>query len=358
MAGLYYGSMAAPRDYEVIPGTYVYDGGVHQVLPATRTLDALEKSLMRTMKCRGGIAIAAALLSTVASSAAAVRVYPPKNCEPCASWNQPLEPFRIFGETYYVGTAGLASIFINSPEGAILVDGGLPQSAPLILANIEKLGFRARDVKFLVNSHAHYDHAGGLAQLQDVTGARVYASPPSKLAFERGDILKDDPQTGFGTLHNSFPAVRGVVGIKNGETLTLGPLAITAHFTPGHTPGGTSWTWRSCEADGKRCVNVVYADSLNSVSAPGFKFSGDATHASRVKAFEKSIETVASLPCDLLLAPHPELIDMPAKLEKLKSSPTVNPFLDPAACRNYAAAAKQRLDKRVIEEKATRAAAP
>jgi metallo-beta-lactamase class B len=305
------------------------------------------------MKLFGGATIAALLLSANASSADAARVYPPKTCEPCASWNTPLEPFRIIGDTYYVGTAGLASILIHSPDGSILLDGGLPQSAPLILANIEKLGFRATDVKILVNTHAHYDHAGGLAQLQDVTGARVHASPPSKLAFERGDILEDDPQTAFGTPHNSFPAIRDVQAVKDGETLRLGPLAITAHFTPGHTPGGTSWTWKSCEADGKRCTDIVYADSLNSVSAPGFKFSGDNTHASRVKTFEKSIKAVAALPCDLLLAPHPELIDMPAKLEKLKASPAVNPFIDPSACKAYAAAAQQRLDKRVREERAT-----
>ncbi len=308
------------------------------------------------MKFVGGVAIAAALLSANASSADAERVYPPKNCEPCSTWNAPLEPFRIFGDSYYVGTAGLASILIHSPAGSILVDGGLPQSAPQILANIEKLGFRAQDVKILVNSHAHYDHAGGLAQLQDVTGARVYASPASKLAFERGDIRKDDPQTAFGTPHNSFPAIRDVQAIQDGETLKLGSLAITAHFTPGHTPGGTSWTWRSCE--GTHCVSIVYADSLNSVSAPGFKFSGDNTHASRVTSFEESIDRVANLPCDLLLAPHPELIDMAAKLEKLKTSPAVHPFFDASACRNYASAARQRLDKRLREERASGTATP
>jgi metallo-beta-lactamase class B len=307
------------------------------------------------MKRLGGIALAT-LLSATASSADATRIYPPKNCEPCASWNAPLEPFRIFGDTYYVGTAGLASIFIHSPDGAILLDGGLPQSAPRILASIEKLGFDPRDVKILVNTHAHYDHAGGLAQLQDVTGARVHASPPSKLAFERGDITREDPQTAFGTPHNSFPAIRDVAALRDGETLTVGPLAITAHFTPGHTPGGTSWTWRACE--GANCVNVVYADSLNSVSAPGFKFSGDATHRSRVKSFEKSIATVASLPCNLLLAPHPELIDMSAKIQKLKASPAANPFIDPAACGRYSAGAKQRLDKRVIEERASGTTTP
>ncbi|MDF3020145.1 MAG: beta-lactamase, partial [Steroidobacteraceae bacterium] len=144
----------------------------------------------------------------------------------------------------------------------------------------------------------------------------------------------------------------------DGETLKLGSLAITAHFTPGHTPGGTTWSWEECEkaagADGsaRRCVNIVYADSLNSVSAPGFKFTGDATQPSRVKSFQKSIDTVAGLPCDLLLAPHADAIDVKGKLAKRQAQPSVNPFIDAAACRAYADGARQRLEKRVLEEQA------
>ena len=177
----------------------------------------------------------------------------------------------------------------------MLIDGGLTQSAPGIAANIEKLGFRLEDVKLIVNSHTHYDHAGGIAALQRASGAEVAASPAAKRALEGGGPTEDDPQFGFGRAHNNFPAVANVRAITDGETLRVGDIAITAHFTPGHTPGGTSWTWSSCEGD--HCQYMVYADSLNSISAPGFKFSDD---AQRVKIFESSIDTVAGLKCEHL----------------------------------------------------------
>ena len=297
-------------------------------------------------------------ITLLASSHAQDAKYPPKNCEPCGYWNEPGEPFHVIGNTWYVGTANLSSILLHTADGAILLDGGLPQSAPLIAANIRKLGFRVEDIRIIVNSHAHYDHAGGIAELQELSGARVYASPPSKQAFERGLPMADDPQILFGDAHNSFPAIRNVHAVKDGETLKLGSLAITAHFTPGHTPGGTTWTWKECDkpagADdsNRRCVNIVYADSLNSVSAPGFKFIGDAKQPSRVQSFEKSIDTVAGLPCDLLLAPHADAIDVKGKLAKRQAQPSVNPFIDATACRGYAEGARQRLEKRVLEEQA------
>ena len=174
------------------------------------------------------------------------------------------------------------------------------------------------------------------------------ASPDSKLALQRGGPTEDDPQFAFGREHNDFTAVSPVREVKNGEILRVGPLAITAHFTPGHTPGGTTWTWRSCE--GATCLAIVYADSLNSVSAPGFKFSGGAGQPSRVAAFERSIGVVEALRCDILFAPHPAFIDMEARLAQWKSQPTVNPFVDQNACRNYAAGARQRLAARIAEE--------
>jgi metallo-beta-lactamase class B len=281
----------------------------------------------------------------------------PKSCEGCDFWSQPGEPFHVFGNTWYVGPANLSSVLIHSKDGAILLDGGLPQSAAQIMANIRKLGFKVEDVRVIVNSHAHYDHAGGIAELQQASGARVYASEASRRAFERGLAMPEDPQFAFGDEHNSFPAIRRVSTVKDGETLRVGSLAITAHYTPGHTQGGTTWTWRDCEGAGanQRCIDVVYADSLNSVSAPGFRFSGDARHASRVKSFEQSMDKVAALPCDLLLAPHPELVDVKGKLAKRASDAAVNPFIDPGACRAYAEAARERLHKRVSEEAASAA---
>jgi len=273
----------------------------------------------------------------------------PHVCDACDHWATPREPFNVFGNTWYVG-GGLSSILITSDKGHVLIDGGLPQSAPTIAANIQKLGFRLEDVKLILNSHMHYDHAGGIAALQRASGAQVAASPAGKRALENGGPLQDDPQFAFGPEHNNFPAVANVREFADGETLKVADIEITAHLTPGHTPGGTSWSWKSCAAGD--CKTIVYADSLNSVSAPGFRFSGDESHASRVPQFEHSIEKVASLPCDILLAPHPELIDLDGKLAVLAKDASRNVFIgDGQDCKRYAAGARERLAKRVSEER-------
>jgi metallo-beta-lactamase class B len=245
-----------------------------------------------------------------------------------------------------VGTAGLGSVLITSKQGHILIDGGLPQTAPLIAENIRKAGFRIEDVKLLLNSHTHYDHAGGLAALQRASGAKVAASPKGKLALEHGGPLQDDPQIAFGPEHNNYPAVREVREIKDGETLRVGKLAVTAHFTPGHTTGGTSWSWTSCE--GKQCLAFVYADSLNSVSAPEFRFSDD---PARVASFEKSISVVENLRCDVILAAHPNAIDLERKAAEAKAGAGSRAFVDAQGCKTYAAGARQRLEARLAEER-------
>jgi metallo-beta-lactamase class B len=291
------------------------------------------------------------LLVPVASAAGrpALKADRPKECESCVVWNAPHEPFRIFGNTYYVGVAGLSSVLVASDEGLILLDGGLPQSAPIIDANIRRLGFRTEDVRLIVNSHAHFDHAGGIAALQRVSGASVAASASGARALERGEPPADDPQSAFGKEANRFPPVKRVKVVADGETLRVGKLAVTAHLTPGHTPGSTTWTWRSCEA--ARCLEIVYADSLNPVSAPGFRFTGDAAHFSITETFRRSISTVGGLPCDVLLAVHPGFAGLEEKLKRRREQPGSEPFVDPTACRTYAADAGKRLDQRIEEEK-------
>ena len=251
-------------------------------------------------------------------------------CDACAEWNREREPSLVFGNTYSVGVAGLSSILIASDAGLILLDGGLPQSAPRIAQNIRKIGFRVQDVQLIVNSHAHYDHAGGIAALQRASGATVAASADGARALRQGGPTADDPQFGLGPAVNRFPAVREVRTIADGEVLRVGKLSITAHLTPGHTPGSTTWSWRSCEAS--HCRHLVYADSLNPVSAPGFRFSGDARTPTRVDAFRQSIKKVAALPCDILLAVHPQ-------------------FGEGRSCAVYAADALRRLEERLLAER-------
>lgn len=302
------------------------------------------------MKVTAVLAILFGLQGAAHAAGSDLQADKPKDCKSCEEWNVPQEPFQVYGDTYFVGSAGLVSILIVSSDGSILLDGGLPQTAPLIAANIRKLGFDLKEVRLIVNSHMHHDHAGGIAALQRASGATVAASAAGAFALEQGGPAEDDPQIGFGREHNEFPAVAGVRVVRDGETLRVGPLAITAHFTPGHTPGGTTWTWRSCEA--KKCLDLVYADSLNPVSAPDFRFTGDGKYPGRVESFRRSIARVEALPCDILLAPHPQLFNMKAKTKRRLKDPASNPFVDSQGCKAYAASARKNLELRIAQESA------
>ncbi|TDK63461.1 subclass B3 metallo-beta-lactamase [Sapientia aquatica] len=268
------------------------------------------------------------------------------NCGACASWNQQQKPFNVYGNTWYVGPKGLSSILITSPQGHILLDGALPQSAKLIQAHIRALGFRVEDIKLIVNSHAHFDHAGGIAALQKASGATVAASASGAAVLIAGTVDADDPQF---DPKNPFhvPKVDKVQIVQDGESLHVGDLVITAHTTPGHTPGSTAWTWKSCEKE--RCLNVVYADSLNPISSDGFNFLGDAQHTDVAPLFKESIAKVAGLPCDILLAPHPGMVDTFEK--QATKTAKLNPFIDPNACRAYAENASERLEERLAKER-------
>ncbi len=291
------------------------------------------------------VAILAAAIISTAQTGAPLKVDPPHVCSSCDEWNRPFEPFRVFGNSHYVGVDGLSAVLLTSNEGHILLDGGLPQSAPLIDRNIRALGFRTEDIRLIVTSHAHFDHVGGVAALQRVSAATVVASASSATALEAGKPSADDPQYAYG---DGFPAVKAVKVVKDREVLRVGPLAITPHFTPGHTPGSTTWAWQSCE--GARCVNVVYADSLNAVSAPGFRFTGDAARPSIADRFRQSIARVEQLPCDIAISVHPSFTDLSKKRARQKQQPGVNPFIDANSCRVYAAQARKGLEARLVEE--------
>jgi metallo-beta-lactamase class B len=271
---------------------------------------------------------------------AAVLAADTKSCSSCAAWNEPQQPFRIFGNTYYVGMKGLSAILITSQQGHVLIDGALAQSAPEIAKHVRALGFRVEDIKLILNSHVHYDHAGGISALQWQSEARVAASPWSAGVLKSGKVARDDPQ--FGVIDGITP-VGNVRVIKDGEVLHAGTLAVTAHFTPGHTPGGTSWSWKACE--GKVCYNIVYADSLTAVSADGFKFSNKKWARD---GFAKSFAVLESLQCDILLTPHPDFSGLFAKYE---TRPAKGVAHDAAACKTFAASMRTAYEKRLEAEK-------
>jgi metallo-beta-lactamase class B len=239
---------------------------------------------------------------------------------------------------------------VTSDAGHVLLDADLPESVPQIVANVRTLSFRLEDVKLIVNSHVHFDHAGGIAELQRLSGARVVASEWSAAVMKAGGVGTDDPQ--HGVIRGIAPVSR-VETLHDGEAFHVGPLEFTAHVTPGHTPGGTSWSWKSCEAN--RCLNIVYADSLTAVSADNFRFTD---HLQLVRGFERSYAFLRSAPCDILLTTHPDasnLWDRLAARERSAhvgtASPSPDPMIDPAACRNLADNAASQLNKRLAAEK-------
>jgi metallo-beta-lactamase class B len=263
-----------------------------------------------------------------------------------SNWNAPQQPFRIYANTWYVGPHGLSSILLDTGHGLALFDGDLPESAPLIEAPIRALGFRVRDIRWILNSHAHPDHAGGIARLQHDSSAQVLASVAGARELVLGGADRDDSQ--YGDIPG-YPPVYHVRVMRDGDVIQLGRVAITAHYTPGHTPGSTSWTWLSC-AD-QRCLHMVYADSLTLLGAPGFRFSDDPR---RMAAFRHAIATVAALPCDILLTPHLDASDFWQKVARRKADADVSTLIDTDACRVYAAAATKKLDARLAQEQAER----
>ena len=266
----------------------------------------------------------------------------PTACDKCAAWNAPQKPFRIYGNAYYVGPHGLSSVLITSDHGHILIDSALSQSASQIAAHIRELGFRVEDIKLILNSHVHFDHAGGIAALQKLSGAAIKASPASVPVLKSGGVGKSDPQ--YGTADPITP-VDNVTAIADGETVRVGALALTAHFTPGHTPGGTTWTWDSCE--GQHCLHMVYADSLTAVSGPDFYFT---RHTEVINDFERSFAKVTVLPCDILISVHPEFSDLWKRLERREKG-DADGLVNTDACRQYAESARRGYDNRVEAER-------
>jgi metallo-beta-lactamase class B len=282
--------------------------------------------------------LAVALAALGASGALHAKSSSPE-CKPAADWNQPAPPRRIYANVWYVGTCGLTSLLLTGDDGHVLLDGATERTAPLIEASIRRLGFRLSDVRYILNSHAHFDHAGGIARLQRDTGATVVARGDDAEAIERGRGSRTDPQ--FSSA-DAFAPVPNVRRIADGETLRLGSLALTAHATPGHTPGSISWTWDACEAG--RCLRLVYADSLTAYTDDQYHY---VDHPDFVAALRASIAAISALPCDLLLTPHPDASLLWERVGRGAKAP----LIDAGACRRYGERSTAFLEKRLAKER-------
>ena len=254
-------------------------------------------------------------------------------------WSDPAPPAHVFGNVYMVGTCGITVLLITTADGHFLIDGATAEAATGIAENIRKLGFDPKDVRYLLATHEHLDHVGGTAELKRITGAKFVARSAAVAAMASGLPQADDPQH---NLHPAFEGVKTDMVIEDGDALRLGRQALTMIATSGHSPGGTSWTWESCE--GKRCRQIVYADSLNAVSADNYRFTD---HPAYVATLRASIARISSLEkCDMLISPHPFQSEFFQRL--LDRSKLV----DSAGCARYANAAKDRLDTRLAKETA------
>lgn len=235
------------------------------------------------------------------------------------SWNQPVEPFRVVGNIYYVGANEITSFLITSPQGHILLDGGFVETAPIIRDNIRKLGFKIEDVKYLVSSQAHSDHVAGLAQLKQWTGAKYVASREDGALAARGghnDFAWGDKMT--------YPPVQPDRIIGDGDTVSIGDAVLIAHLTPGHTKGCTTWTAETSEGGQKH--HVLF---LCSTSVPGYNLVNNPKYPNIVEDYRKSFAYLKTLPCDVFLAAHGSFFHLDDKRAALKRDPKHNPFVDP-----------------------------
>lgn len=256
-------------------------------------------------------------------------------------WSEPIAPFKIADGLYHVGSRDIAAFLIDGGKGGlILLDAGVPEFAPRVIENIRTLGFDPKRVRILLNSQAHFDHAGGLAAIQKATGAKLLLSAPDAALMKRGG--KRDFAFGDDFV---YPAARVDGIVKDGQRVTLGKAALTAHITPGHTKGCTSWTM-PLKVDGATKTALFICGT----SAPGYKLVGNAAYPNLVTDFRATFDKLRALPCDVFLGAHGSYFGLDDKRTRIGTSP--NPFVDPAGCRAFLDGSQKRFEAELARQQA------
>jgi len=264
----------------------------------------------------------------------------PAGAQDNASWTKPNRPYRVVGNIYYVGSEGLSAWLITSPEGHVVLDGGpSAEGGKLIERNIQSLGFKLTDVKVLINTHAHFDHAGGLAQLKADTGAKVWASRADKPALEKGQHFGDNANGA-----TPFPAVKVDKAFGDETKLKMGGTTLVAHLTPGHTVGCTTWTMQVVEKD--RPLNVTFPCSL---SVAGNVLVGNKTHKTIVADYRASFAAMRALPTDVMLPSHEEQGGLLAKRQKQLRG-DADAFIDPTELGRFVNASETAFNKELARQ--------
>jgi metallo-beta-lactamase class B len=252
-------------------------------------------------------------------------------------WTTPFPPFRIAGNLYYVGSQDLASYLIATPRGLILINSSFEASVPLIRKSVESLGFRFSDIKILFISHAHSDHCAGSAQIIHLTGAKYYVMDGDVSVVESGG--RTDFQYGAQESQRYPPAHVDRV-LHDGDTAQLGGTVLTAHLTPGHTRGTTTWTLD--EPEGSRFLHVVIVGSPN--VNPGYKLVGNKAYPQIAQDYKRGFRVLDTLPCDVFLGAHGSYFDLVGKYPRWKNGDK-NAFIDPAGYKAYIADREQAFEK-------------
>jgi metallo-beta-lactamase class B len=245
------------------------------------------------------------------------------------AWTEAFPPHKIAGNLYYVGSKDLASYLITTPQGHILINSSLEASVPLIQASVEKLGFKFQDVKILLISHAHFDHCAGSAAIKKLTGAQYMVMQPDVAEIENGGATNFHYGGDKGSL---FPPTKVDRVLKDGDEVKLGGSVLTAHLTPGHTRGCTTWTMKVM--DGGKTLNAVIIGSPN-VNA-GYKLVNNTAYPQIATDFEKTFQVLKSLPVDLFLGAHGAYYGLNAKYALVKPTGP-NPFVDSEGYHAYVA---------------------
>jgi len=297
----------------------------------------MERALSDNIQRTTMLAIAV-LMAPYAHAKAAPRAADPaagaalaRQCAGKEDFSDPAPPARIFGNVWYVGTCTVSVILLTSPKGHILIDAATEQAAPSTLANIKSAGFNPRDIRWIVTGHEHFDHVGGLAALQHATGAKIAALKAAAPVLASGKVSPADPQA---QEIQGFTPVNVDRLLASGNKVRIGPIFVTAHATPGHTEGSTSWTWRSCER--ANCQKFTYLDSLSALALGTYRF---AQHPDRTAMFRKTFAAVEHWQCGIVLTPHPSVSAM---LERIAGT---EPLLPPQGCAPIVQAARERLAK-------------
>jgi metallo-beta-lactamase class B len=262
------------------------------------------------------------------------------------SWNAPFKPFRIIGNIFYVGPSGVSSFLITTPVGHILIDTGFEITVPRIRESVARLGLKLADIKIILNTHAHLDHAGGDALMKKLTGAKIMMSEADASLLASGGTNDFTP---YSREMISYPPAHADQILHDGDVVSLGGADLRCHLTPGHTKGCTTWTMDV--EDAGKVYHVLFFGSTSVL--PGVQLANNPKYPNMVEDFTDTFRKLKALPCDIFLAPHTGFFNLTGKAERLDHGERPNPFIDPQGYREFIARSEESFLAQLKKEKQT-----